>query len=337
MQQSEEITLRNKLDKSLDFQLPQEFYELVQHGVIPLVKQEDSCIYTGDMSASVIIHLYNHSKFLKMLFQSFEQLDMENIDTEFIITDSGSDDENVQIVKDLIDKYNGTLKIKYLWNDLSEQRKKFESEHKDIPFHGFNRISNVALNHIQNDIYCLCDSSNIVAREWLRTLISPHYTHRDKTLITKVLGADFTTGSTILINKKRDRDYSPNYFKLHHTRNDGYSAGSGTGISFKNEIAKKVRFNNYLSSVGTDDDFTYRFLQYAGSKGLFLGNNFENRVLAIHRKHFEGYDEEKGERKRNPGWAYKTLHKWYVKKIDTPPVCALNVDEDVPKFIYSNF
>lgn len=295
-----------ELRNSQTINLNDEFYTCLNNGIIPFVKHKIN-LYKTDihMSASVIIHHWNHAKFLPLLFKSFSNMDKNNIDVEFIITDSGSDEQNISMIQKVIDDYRGILNITALIHNLDDIRQEFNEKNPDGTFHGFPYISNSALNYCNNDIHCICDSSNIVNKEWLIGLCYPHYVYKNN-LVIKARGADFTPESTVFIEQNQDRNIDE-YLNLPYTYHD-FSAGTGFGWSVKTDNVRSLGgFNQTLSCCGAvDDDFIYRALQ---NNYLYLGNE---PPLGVHRIHNEGYEKNP----RKPQWGYKMLQKIHIEKLD---------------------
>jgi hypothetical protein len=298
-----------ELNKSQQIELSNDFNDCLNKGIIfnPPEVPALSELYFMPMSATVVVHNWNHSRFLLMLFQSFLAMDRENIDVDFIITDSGSDKPNVDLIKYILREYKSKLKITFLYHDLDIYREKFNNNNPDGTFHGFPYISNSALLFINKDIHIICDSSNIVNKNWLRALCSPHYTFHKERIILKCKGADFTAESTVSLI---DKDFKEEYFTLPHTYY-GFQAGRGFGWSLKTNNLKALGgFRHLFSSCGgVDDDLWYR-AKLEGFK--FFGHK---EGFSVHRIHNEGYEKNP----RKPNWAYKQLKELYITQNITQP------------------
>lgn len=295
-----------ELNNSQKIQLGDDFFDLLNAGII--FNPTNSINYSKHdkkMSATIIIHLWNHSKFLPLLFDSFLQMDRDNIDLQIIITDSGSDESEIEKVRNIID--NSIFDIDYIVHDLNDLRKDFNEKNKDGTFHGFPYISNSALNFCRGDIHVVCDSSNVVNKNWLMGLVVPHYKFFNSKLILKSRGGDYTAESTISL--ANEMKFKNEFLELPHTYHN-FDAGRGFGWSLKTKSLIDIGgFRHLLSSCGgVDDDLIYRAkmngFQFIGSEPSF----------ALHRIHNEGY--EKNERK--PNWAYKKLKELYIEnKLET--------------------
>lgn len=299
-----------ELQQAQQIKLPEEFNDCLNHGILFNPTRVLSH-YNNDkkMSASIVIQHWNHSKFLPMLFQSFELMDSNNIDCQFIITDSGSSEKEKSNVLKLLDNYEYKFKIDFLYHNLDEQRKEFNEKNPDGTFHGFPYISNSALNYCNNDIHILCDSSNIVHPKWLIGLCCEHYLFFKENLIIKSKGGDFTSESTI---KLESMNFDPvECFKLPMLYYE-FAAGRGFGWSIKTSELKRLGgFRHLFSSCGgVDDDFWYR-AKLEGFK--FFGNS---NSMAAHRIHNEGYELNP----RKPDWAYKKLKEIYIINNEINPI-----------------
>lgn len=321
------MTRIEELNSSQEISLSQDFYDCVSKGIIFNPEIGTDVLECCHMSANIIIHHWNHAKFLPMLFQSFECMNSAGIDFEIIITDSGSDEKNKNNVLKLLEKHKSDqnlftpLKITYLIHDLDELRKEFNDKNLDGTFHGFPYISNSALKYCNKDIHVICDSSNIVNKNWLKGLCSPHYIFHKSKIIVKANGGDFTADSTLLLEEK---DFLEEYLEYPHTYY-GFGAGRGFGWSIKTtEIKRLGGFNQIFSCCGAvDDDLIYR----AKLDGFqFIGHN---KSLGLHRIHNEGYEQNT----RKPNWGYKKLKELHQ---NTEIVCNTNT-EIIPIEIYKNF
>jgi hypothetical protein len=233
------------------------------------------------------------------LFSSFNQMDMENIDINFIISDAGSNDENVNIVRELMNKYKNKLKIIFMYFWLDSEREQFAKENPESTFHSFPYLWNGVIENDNielNDIYCMCDSSNVVNKNWIRAICSPHYIFHKEKLIIKSLGGDYTAESTIRL--ENENEFKEEFLSYEHQFH-GLGGGRGQGISIK---ADNLEYTNQKFSCtgGCDDELIYRLVKLGGYK--FIGHN---KSLAIHRIH------ETGSGERKPNWAYKQLIKMY--------------------------
>jgi hypothetical protein len=308
------MTKEQEIQESQTIQLPQEFFECLQHGIIPVVKYSNDKLYFQKMKASVIVQTWNASRFLPMLFESFDKMDRSNIDVKFIIADAGSDEKNKNEIMDILDKYKNKLNILFLYNNYDDKRIEFNNLHPDSNFHSFPYLNNMALQYIDDDeVFILCDSSNIVNDRWLRGLCSLHYIYPDKKLIVRAKGADFSAKSTTEIENK---NFDNKFFDMEQTYNH-FGGGNGQGISMLGKNIKEIGGYdqiNFSCVGGADDQFHYRFLKHFSDKSLFIGN--ENSY-GIHRVHNDGYDKSKGQRPRTPGYAYKLLKKLYIEEKNT--------------------
>ena len=297
-----------QLNESQKITLSDDFYKLLNAGIIfNPSKSINYYQHDSKMSATIMVHLWNHSKFLSLLFDSFFQMNKDNIDLQIIITDSGSDDEEIKKVNDLMNSYKGIFKIDYIIHDLIKLREKFNDENKDGTFHGFPYISNSALNFCKGDILAICDSSNVVNDNWLMGLVVPHYKFFNSKLILKSRGADYTAESTLKL--ENEKKFSKDFLKLEHNYHH-FEAGRGFGWSMKTKnLIELGGFRHLLSSCGgVDDDLIYRAkingFQFIGTEASF----------AIHRIHNEGYEKNA----RKPNWAYRKLCELYIdNKSDT--------------------
>lgn len=312
-----------ELNKSQEINLNEAFYHCINGGIIFNPTQSMNVMLNEPMSASVLIHHWNHSKFLPLLFQSFEAMDRKDIDVQFIITDSGSDDFNKEQIIKLVNEYQDRLKVLFITTDLSEKRQQFNEANPDGTFHGFPYISNMALDYCIGDIHMLCDSSNIVNKHWLRALCSPHYKYYNTKMAIKVMGADFTAESTV---QMENATYSEDLFNLPH-KAYGFEAGRGFGWSMKMQLLKELGgFNKTFSSCGgVDDELWYRMKL---EKFIFVGHP---EAKGFHRIHNEGYEVNK----RKPNWAYKKLEEIYLD--NTQPVTKLEQEHLVPLFEFKNY
>lgn len=294
-----------ELNRSQSIDYSSSFYDCLNSGLLFNPKHGIDTQYSGHMSASIIIHHWNHAKFLPLLFKSFLAMDRTDIETQFIITDSGSDFDNTEKIFSLMKSYQNVLKIDFIQHDLDSLREKFNADNPDGTFHGFPYISNSALNYVKNDIHILCDSSNLVSSSWLRSLCSPHYVFHKSRLIIKSRGGDYTAESTLQF-EDRENFFEQIDFKRPHT-DYGFEAGRGFGWSIKtSEIKKMGGFNQELSCCGAVDDFTWSLAKKEGFQ--FLGHN---QAKAIHRIHNEGYEKNP----RKPNWGYKKLFELYQQDL----------------------
>jgi len=281
------------------------FNRLVQAGVLFEVTLKTDRMHNDPMSANIVIPNWNHSEFLPMLFESFEAADRENIDLEFIITDSGSNDKNKKIIMDLLDKYRDTLKIRFLYHDFSEQRKAFEAANADGAFHGSVYGFNSALRYCKNDVFLNADSSNVVNKDWIRGMLSPHYIFHKSKLWVRSKGGDFTPEVGYDL---KDAKFSSSILELPHTY-VGFGGGNGMGFSLKTKNIKALKgFNQLLSCcAGPDDDLRFRCKEDGFQ---FLGHE---SALAIHRPHYSGW-ESKG---RKSAYGYRKMIELFVEKTET--------------------
>lgn len=315
-----------ELEKSQQIQLSNDFYELIENGILFNPKHGLDKFFDGRMSASILIHHWNHSKFLPMLFESFECMDKNNIECQFIITDSGSSKEEIENVKKLLDNFQGKLKIDFLIHELNDLREEFNKNNLDGTFHGFPYISNSALNFCKNDVHVICDSSNIVNYKWLQGLVSPHYLYYNEKLIIKSRGGDYTPESTLELENK---NFSIDYFELPHTYHE-FQAGRGFGWSIKTkDIIELGGFRHLLSSCGgVDDDFIFRAVKL--DKFKFFGHK---ESFALHRIHNEGYEKNS----RKPNWAYKQLKKLYIENLEENKNPKIEFDPTKPIETFRNY
>lgn len=321
------MTKEQEIEQSQKIELPPEFFSCLQNGIIPVVQYANDKVTFDKMSATIITQTWNASRFLPMLFESFYEMDRNNIDTQFIITDAGSDEDNKSQILELLEAYKNKLNILFLYHNVDEQRNIFNNNHPDGTFHSFPFITNSALKYAEGDVFINCDSSNIVDKEWVRGLCSLHYMYPEKKLVVKSRCADFTAESTLSLEGKYF-DYS--YFTLPHDYHE-FTAGTGCGFSAKIKNVNMIGgFNNHFSCCGAvDDEFIYRMIK---DGGMFIGNK---PSFAIHRTHKDGYDPNKNQKKRLPDWGYKELKKMYIDA--KSPMIIQNNDDVVPLEVHKNY
>lgn len=195
---------------------------------------------------SVIIPIYNAEKFLKKSIDSI--LDQTYVNFELILVDDGSTDSSADICDEYCKK---DCRIKVI--------------HKKNG--GVSSAKNIALENIQGEYFCICDSDDYYEKDFLMDgldFIKRYQTDvfvggiveefwQENTLITKNYYSakkDFIASPKDIV-EKIGVDFAPCIF-----------VGSWVKI-YKSDIIKKHRIKHLDLTLGEDFCFNYDILKYA--------------------------------------------------------------------------
>jgi glycosyltransferase involved in cell wall biosynthesis len=156
-------------------------------------------------AVSMVVSNYNHSEMLRRLVWLLSQT-QKLIPREFelLITDSGSNDENVELVERMLAIFGSQLNIRYVYIDCSDERQ------ADPKFNGYARCVNAGVKLAKHNIIVYADSSILIPDDYLWDLAYPHGTPNARRFVRSPL-LNATKEQAKLFNCRWEKwqDFSP--------------------------------------------------------------------------------------------------------------------------------
>lgn len=199
-------------------------------------------------SISMIISNYNHSHMvMRILWQLAHTQRYMPSNFEVIVTDSGSNKENRDIIENMLLCYRMRLNMRYVYVDCSEQR------NKDPKFNGYGPCINAAVKNAKYNLICYCDSSILVPPDYLWDLSYPH-TESNKRFVRSPLKNANAKQSEEIVKSGSWEDFDKfGQFKQSQGR-------PSWSVSKKNFINVGGMDESMLYYGSTDDDFVLRLI-----------------------------------------------------------------------------
>ena len=226
-------------------------------------------------SISVLIGNYNHSRFIQALVYRlayWQSIYPKHL--EVIISDSGSNETNQQIIKDMLAEMRGSLRMKYIYLDKSAERK------ENPRFNGYAFCVNAGAREAQGDVLIHCDSSILVSPTYPQAMSSPHM-ERERLFVRAGLTNHTEEHTQRAMQEEHYKTKSWDELVADLGKNPRFSLGRPAWSVTKQAFEDVGGMDESMQTYGAiDDDFVTRL--------MLLGyENVQADVFVIHQFHTE--------------------------------------------------
>ena len=203
---------------------------------------------------SVIVPIYNGSRFLSKFFNSLLSQNLDYKEFEIVMVDNNSDDNTPELIKQFINK-NKNINLKYIF--YNEKSSSYASR-------------NIGVRNSKGDILAFTDSDCILENDWLKN-IKIRFIKKEKIISGKI--------ELYFYDK---RNIWENFDKIVHMRNDeriNKNEVATANMIINKNLFKKIGFFDEVSSGGD-----FNFAKRAIKQGFEIEFIEEIKVLHPTRK-----------------------------------------------------